>query len=221
MRQVLSLLLIGVATLALPFGYAVSQETASPNVTTPQSDSKPVVPSAPVPLSPGSPPVNTSVPQQATVLVPLPGTGSTSPTGVQKESAPIHPGHPSPSPESLTSGKLVPGLVAGGKEIVDLLKPAPHPVDIAHLVSVETSARLSRVLLLLEVLLWLALVAVLVASVVIAGRVVALVGSGLQSAAQAALLRSQATVAARLSTPINPLPPVNPVGPSSMPTVGT
>lgn len=114
-----------------------------PIPTMPSAESRQEVPCVPPPSSPISEGDDTCSPQQGTVLEPVPGTGSRLPIGP-------------PAPN--VTHKLDADTSKLFKDLLHKLSDAKPSANITMPLEPETSQRLSRISMLLEVLLWLATV---------------------------------------------------------------
>lgn len=120
------------------------RETPSPTFTTPSPESKPEAIPAPQPWLLNSPTEDFSSLQPDTVLEPVEGTGSKSPTGPLG----ILPKIPGTVNHSIDPATL--------DKVKEILSQKPQPVTIGPVLDQETSQRLSRILMVSEWLLWLA-----------------------------------------------------------------
>jgi hypothetical protein len=149
---------------------------------------------------------STSLPQQSTVLAPLPGTGSPSPIGApEREKLPLLPGHNPPINAPSTEG-LIAGLVPA---ITGAMRPGQQQVVISLAATEATSERFVRISILLEVLLWLALLSIGLLMIYAVGTYMqsaAQRANGRRSADMAALLAQIQTHAGQSSTPVNSSP---------------
>ena len=138
-------------------------------------------------------------------LDPLPGTGLKLPIGVGP---------------SKISHELSEPTIAKLKEILGQLRP-PQQVPITLPLEAETTQRLSRISLLVEVLLYVLGAAGGASILGRFGPLAALVVRGLQLANQERSKESPMTPVAQSSTPAQPSSVVNPAAPSTTPKPGT